>query len=127
MADFVQQREDPEALQPNSTVFTHENIRDLTVRAFPQKAVTSRDDSQTISVIVRDQKLDAIPNVQLTLTFDLPSGRFESVLLDPTDDHGISHYTFSFRGEEVGIAQLKVTARHNVFSAETLTSFRIWW
>jgi hypothetical protein len=100
----------------------------LQVRAFPARAVLSRDGNQTIYVIVQDQKRLPVPNAQVSMIVQLPSG--ETIpLQDPgfTDDHGVVQVTFPYSDTDVGVAVVYVTAIYNNLQQKTLTSFRLWW
>ncbi len=124
---FGKQRENLAELKPPREVSSAQTIQRLRVRAFPEKAVTSPTDQQTLFIIVQDQTLQPVPQAQVTLTFVLPSGAFESVIVDPTDENGIARYDFAFQGEQIGAVQLSVSATYGAFTAQTRTSFRIWW
>jgi hypothetical protein len=104
-------------------------VLSLQVRAFPARAVLSRAGTQTITVIVQDQKRLAVPNAQISMIVQLPSGKTIPIK-DPgfTDDHGIIQVTFPYDDTDVGTAVIYVTAVYNNdFQQQTLTSFRLWW
>jgi hypothetical protein len=103
-------------------------VLSLRVRAFPLSAVLPKTGSQTIFIIVQDQNLLPVANAQITLVIKLPSGAEQRVIVPTTtNESGISQYTFDFRNEPTGVAQVIVSAATEAFQKQTITSFRIWW
>ena len=125
---FSHQAEDPALLLPKQDGNIINSIRNLRVRAYPIKAVTGKAGSQTIYVMVQDQRLLPVANVEVTLSLRIP-GQAESPLsvTTTTNDAGIAQLTFSFSAEEVGVATIQVNASRGDLEAGTTTSFRIWW
>ena len=100
----------------------------LKVHAYPTKAVTSRNGMQTIYAIVQDQRLLPVKDAQVTITLRMPSGaEIRHIVPTLTDRDGVTHYTFPFNSNDVGIVQVTVTANSNNLEAKTTTSFRVWW
>jgi len=102
-------------------------ILNLKVRAFPQSAVLPASGKQTLFVIVQDQNLLPVSNAQITMIVKLPSGQLERVIIpELTDKLGIARYTFNFSDQNVGLAEVFVSATFETLEAQTVTSFRIW-
>lgn len=103
-------------------------VLSLRVRAFPLSAVLPQTGPQTIFIIVQDQNLLPVSNATVTLVIKMPSGKDRRVVVpDSTNQSGISQYTFNFRDEPTGVAQVIVTAAYEAFRKQTITSFRVWW
>jgi hypothetical protein len=103
-------------------------VLSLRVRAFPLSAVLPKTGSQTVFVIVQDQNLLPVPDAQVILVIKLPSGAEKRVIVpNRTDESGITQFTFDFRNEPTGVAQVIVFAAAETFQKQTITSFRIWW
>jgi hypothetical protein len=103
-------------------------ILTLKVHAYPMKAVTGKGGSQTVYVIVQDQRLLPVANARISVQVQMPSGevsRFESSTL--TNEQGIAQVTFPFATASVGLAQVVVTVNHDNLQTQTITSFRVWW
>jgi hypothetical protein len=121
--------ENPKRLQPVSegSNIPH-TVLGLRVRAFPKYAFTSRDDTQTIYILVQDQKQAPVENAQVTLILTLPSGKIERYIVPGlTDENGMISYTFDYRKEIVGSARVLINAAYESLQQQTTTSFRIWW
>jgi hypothetical protein len=98
------------------------------VRAYPLQAVTSRQGTQTIYVIVQDQRLLPVENVQITLTLRMPSGEeMRFIVPNRTNERGVTQYSFGFMSENVGIVQVYVSATRDSLESTTSSSFRVWW
>ena len=78
-------------------------------------------------MIVQDQALQAVEGASVTFTMKLPDGVEESILMDPTDENGVTELTFSIPSQTVGIVELNIYASQHDFEDETVTSFRIWY
>jgi hypothetical protein len=103
-------------------------VLSLRVRAFPLSAVLPKTSSQTIFIIVQDQNLLPVANAHVTLVIKLPSGGEKRVIIpDLTNKSGITQFSFNFRNEPTGVAQVLVSAATETFQEQTITSFRIWW
>ena len=111
-----------------STAHPLPSIASMQVRAYPAQAVTSRVDSQTINVIVQDQLLQPVASAQITMAVQMPNGeKALYIVKDLTDAQGITHFTFKFSSQDVGLVQVNVKATHSGREARTKTSFQIWW
>lgn len=125
---FAHQAEDPTMLMPDQGGDIINSIRSLRVRAYPAKAVTGKSGSQTIYVIVQDQRLLPVANVQVTLLVRMPDNQEVRLsALANTNDAGITQFTFPFNAEDVGVATIQVIALRGDLQAGTTTSFRLWW
>ncbi len=125
---FARQAEDPALLLPKQGGDIINSIRSLRVRAYPANAVTGKAGLQTIYVMVQDQRLLPVPNVRVTLILRMPDGKEQRLEIPtPTNEAGITRYTFPFSAEKVGVATLQVMAGRGDLQAATTTSFRVWW
>ena len=108
----------------NSTIT---DITNLQVRAFARKAVTLATDSQLIFVIVQDQNLQPVVNASCTARIRWPDGRENSTPLK-TNTSGVGMVPFSFSNQPYGsLIYVDVACAFSNFSANTTTSFRIWY
>jgi hypothetical protein len=118
----------PIRLRQESGSKTVNGTVNLKVHAYPIKAVTSRNGTQTIFVIVQDQRLLPVKNAQVTITLKMPAGEeIRHIVPVLTDEKGVTKYTFPFNSKNVGIVQVTVVANSNNLEARTITSFRVWW
>jgi hypothetical protein len=125
---FTVRGEDPSRLLPNLSDNVLQTILNLRVRAFTQTAVTGLKGSQTVFVVVRDQNLLPVSNAQVALNVKLPSGEESHYVAQaPTDANGIARISFPFEAKKHGMAVVKVMVLYESLSAETVTSYRIWW
>jgi hypothetical protein len=125
---FTEQKEDPARLLPTTDGENILAIRELRARAYVQNAVTGRAGSQKVYIFVQDQRRLAIRDVQITLIVRLP-GQTEKrfIVPDVTNVHGLTQYAFDFETEQIGLAEIEVTASLGAIKTTTVTSFRIWW
>jgi len=106
---------------------TSTDIINLQVRAFVSKAVTLATDSQLIFVIVQDQNLQPVANANCTTLVHWPDGRAEPTTLT-TNTNGVGMVPLSFAAQPYGsLIYADVTCAFSRFSANTTTSFRIWY
>jgi hypothetical protein len=100
----------------------------MSVRAYPLKAVTARQDLQTIFIIVQDQNLVPVQGAEVSIGVLLPDGAEQLyIVIQPTDYHGMTKMSFPVSGDEVGLVYVKVHAARSRMEAISATSFRIWW
>jgi len=103
-------------------------IQELQVRAYSLDAVTGSHGLQTIHVIVQDQRLLPVANAQIILIVRMPAGQESRFIIpSPTDNLGVTQYTFPFSSTEIGLAEILTIATRDNLKAKTITSFRIWW
>jgi hypothetical protein len=121
-------RENVSKLAPLQDSNIIKSILTLKVRAFPLRPVTCVNGTQTVYIVVQDQRLLPVSNAQVTLLVRMPTGE-ENHYIVPilTDKNGITQYRFPFNSQTVGIVQIYVTVTHNTYKVQTVTSFRVWW
>ncbi|MFM8321074.1 MAG: hypothetical protein ACKOC5_09195 [Chloroflexota bacterium] len=125
---FSMHREDPRLLLPDDGGDTIKGILTLSARAYPAVPVTARQGSQTVYVVVQDQRLLPIANARASLLFTLPSGRqLRYEVPELTDRNGLLRFTFPFDSPVIGVAKIQVIVQRENLSTQTVTSFRIWW
>ncbi len=106
---------------------TSTDIVNLQVRAFAWKAVTLATDSQLIFVIVQDQNLQPVANASCATLVHWPDGRAEPTTLT-TNTNGVGMVPLSFVNQPYGsLIYVDVVCTYSRFSANTTTSFRIWY
>jgi hypothetical protein len=120
--------EDPGLLSPAKPLNNKStNITSLQVRAFAWKAVTLATDSQLIFVIVQDQNLQPVANAKCTTLPHWPDGRADTSMLT-TNTNGVGMLPLSFASQPYGgLIYVDVACTFSDFSANTTTSFRIWY
>jgi hypothetical protein len=112
-------------VKPSSNNST--NIVNLQVRAFVWKAVTLATDSQLIFVIVQDQNLQPVANASCTTLVHWSDGRAEPTTLS-TNTNGVGMVPLSFNNQPYGsLIYVDVVCAFSNLSANTTTSFRIWY
>lgn len=103
------------------------SIQSLQVRAFPLRAVASNQDTQTIYVVVRDQRNQAVAGAQVSLKVTLPNGQSFVLPMERTDSHGLTSASFAHQGEPIGRVQVLVEVQYEDLTAKTVwLSYRIW-
>ena len=126
--EFKNTGESPRRLDPIRGDNIPHTVISLQVRAFPETAFTSRTDTQTLYIVVQDQKRVAVENSQVTLVVTLPSGKVNRYIVPGlTDQNGMIDFSFDYKDEIIGSAQVLVTATYEDRQQQTTTSFRIWW
>jgi len=125
---FDKMGEDPGLLSPVKPLNnTSTNIVNLQVRTFAWKAVTLASDSQLIFVIVQDQNLQPVANANCTTLTHWPDGHTEPTTLI-TNTNGVGMVPLSFTSQPYGsLIYVDVACTFSDFSANTITSFRIWY
>lgn len=110
---------------PNSLV---NDTLELKVRSFAKNAVVPADGSQTIYVIVTDQKNRPVNSAQVTLTLT-PTGEQPRYLAMPvTNSSGVTSVAVPIKDLPIGIVEVEVSVNYNSnLQKETVTSFRIWY
>ena len=110
-----------------------EALQKLMVRAFPHQAVTGREASQIIYVIVQDQKRAQIENASVEAIVTYPSGKVEKYLpqLPGTNEAGVAKIKFPVSATTTGLIEITVKATYRLPSGKsvigtTVTSFRVW-
>ncbi|MBN1146982.1 MAG: hypothetical protein JXA78_06990 [Anaerolineales bacterium] len=127
---FYLRGENPRELLPAPGGDTNEGVIELQVRAYPIQAVTTAQSSQTVHVIVQDQRLLPVRGARVVLNIHMPSGETLTYPVDlPTNDQGITSLSFPVISQSIGIVEIEALASHDEYNlnARTVTSFRIWW
>jgi hypothetical protein len=124
---FEARKENPRELLSGNEDFIPKTILKLQVRAFPEKAVISKNSEQILHVIVQDQNLHPIADAQVEFIIRSKNGEEESHLMPATDENGITSLSFPIQQDGYGIVQIFVTASYDGFEQQTRTSFRLWW
>lgn len=100
----------------------------IQVRAFPLKAVTGRQDQQTLIVIVQDQNFMPVQGAEVSLSVRLPDHSEQHLIVNqPTGTNGMTQTNFPISCDEVGVVILDVQAIRSGMEAGTSTSFRLWY
>ena len=124
---FEARKENPKELLPDRENYIPKTTLKLQVRAFPEMAVVSSNNQQTIHVIVQDQNLLPIANAQVTLTVHSKNGDEESYTMPETDINGLTSLKYSVEQKGFGIVKVTVTVNYDIFEVQTRTSYRLWW
>ncbi len=125
---FYARAEDTARLLPNPGDDIIKGVLNLQARAYPSKAVTGRKGTQTIYIVVQDQRLLPIAGAKVSLVVHLPSGEESRYTIPtPTNAQGITQYSFDFAANTIGSAEIEIIVSRENLSAQTVTSFRIWW
>ena len=119
--------ENPTYLIPERDERVLTSVINLRVRAYTQYAVTGPQGRQTVFIVVQNQAKSSLPNATVSLHVRWPSGEQQYIdQLKPTNEQGITSYTFLFENQELGLAEIMATATFAGAKQTTLTSFRIW-
>ncbi|MEW5870407.1 MAG: hypothetical protein AB1894_14120 [Chloroflexota bacterium] len=124
---FYKSKEDLSLLKPDPGDGRVEEITSLTVRAYPRWAVTGSNQSQTLFVIVRDQRLLERSGAQVDVTIYMPSGEVIRQILEDSNAHGLTRLDFDVRNQPPGVVKVVVRVKFRNLEGETTTSFRVWW
>jgi hypothetical protein len=123
---FDQVNEDPHLLLPPKGNLALQDVSDLSVQAFVEKAVLASDEQQTLYVIVQDQSSQPISSALVAFTVKFPNGE-QSFIMPLTDANGIATLTFPIAGQGIGVNEIRVTVDFDNHQKETVTSYRVWW
>jgi hypothetical protein len=105
-----------------------QTVISLQVHAFAENAVVSRSDSQTVYIIVYDQRNIPVENADATLNIRFPGGGSQRIIVpNRTDSNGIVQYQFSYEDSHVGEAEIFVRISSGDLVGQTVTGFRVWW
>jgi len=124
---FDQQKEDPAHLKPvQPSDATIKPVLSLKVRAFILKAVTLKNGSQTVYVIVQDQTADPVENASVRAIVHFSDNTTQEYVFT-TNTKGIGQVSFNFSDQEPGdLITLDISVNHQGLTTTTTTSFRIW-
>jgi hypothetical protein len=125
---FDKAEENPRLLNPNGyDNIIPQPITDITVRAFVKNPIMSFSGTQTIYVVVQDQKYDPVEGAKVSFSIAYPDGRIQPFEMRPTNSRGFSTQKFPIQIETPGIIEILVTGTVEPFQEETKTSFQVWW
>ena len=124
---FDQQKEDPAHLKPvQPSDATIKPVLILKARAFILKAVTLKNGSQTVYVIVQDQTADPVENASVRAIVHFSDNTTQEYVFT-TNAKGIGQVSFNFSDQEPGeLITLDISVNHLGLITTTTTSFRIW-
>jgi hypothetical protein len=101
-------------------------VLSLKIRAYVSKPVTRPSGDQVVFVIVRSQTNQAVANANGVVTVTLPDGTSRVFNLT-TDARGMAQVSFDFTHQIAGeMVPIKIRVDYHNLSAQTQTSFRIW-
>jgi len=124
---FDQLGEDPSFLKPSQQDARPNLVLKLQVRAFPQKAVTTSNDQQTIYVLVQDQNLQPVAGGSGIATVHLASGEIQRQSF-AINNQGVGTLSFAFTNQPNGkLVYVDINVTYNDLAGKTTTSFRIWY
>jgi len=125
---FDQLDEDLAFLRPSPRGDAGPNlVLSLQVHAFPEKAVTTSSDEQTIYVLVQDQNRQPVAGANGTATIRLPNGdTLQGNIV--FSENGVGKLTFPFLNQPNGkLVNVDVSVLYSDMRGKTTTSFRIWY
>jgi hypothetical protein len=124
---FDQLGEDPAFLKPAQQDARPNLVLKLQVRAFPDKAVTTSNDQQTIYVLVQDQNLQPVTGASGVATIRLASGETLRQAFE-INNRGVGILSFAFTNQPNGkLVNVDISVTYNNLGGKTTTSFRIWY
>lgn len=101
-------------------------VLSLKIRAYVSKPVTRPSGDQAVVVIVRSQTNQAVANANVVITAVLPDGTTRVFNLT-SDARGMAQISFDFSRQTAGeMVPIKISVAYHNLSAQTQTSFRIW-
>jgi hypothetical protein len=125
---FDQNVGDASLLEPAASSDLPATLLELHAHAFVARAVVSPNEKQTLSVIVLDQYLRAVPQANVAVTVHFPLGGEERYRLPLTDQYGMAQLQFDVGKQPSNrIVVLDVEVTQSGLSAQVGTWFRIWW
>lgn len=124
---FDQQKEDPAHLKPvQPSDATIKPVLSLKARAFVLKAVTLRNGTQTVHVIVQDQTSIAVENASIRAIVHLSNNATQEYLFT-TNAQGIGQVKFDFSDQKPGeLVTIDIHVNYQGLTTTTTASFRIW-
>jgi hypothetical protein len=124
---FDQIGEDPGFLRPSDQDAGPNLVLSIRVRAFPEKAVTTSNDRQTVYVLVQDQNLRPVAGASGLARIRLASG--ESLQQSfASNNKGVGTLSFAFTNQPNGqLVYIDISVTYNQLGGKTTTSFRIWY
>lgn len=123
--DIIQ--EDRSRLEPDRNPQYSMNISELDVRSFTRHAMTSRNETQTLYVLVRDQNSASVIGARVTLTVFFPNGTVEVYSTVATNDLGLAEISFQVNSDHLGLAEMSISVVYGSLHEISNNSFRIWY
>jgi len=125
---FVRSGYDPALLRPNLPLdMVLYQVLELRPRASVDRPLARPDGEQIISVAVRDQNWNPVPQASILLTVHL-ADEDRLLLMPSTDSRGVSQITVRYAGQPRGtVVELEFLVARGALKSETRDSFRIWW
>jgi hypothetical protein len=124
---FDQIAEDPAFLKPSQQDARPNLVLSLRVRAFPEEAVTTSNDRQTVYVLVQDQNLQPVAGARGLATIRLASGETMQQSFE-INSRGVGTLSFAFTNQPNGkLVYVDISVTYNELAGKTTTSFRIWY
>ncbi len=104
-------------------------IFDLNIWGLVSKVTASKEDIQTINVIVRDQNNFPVEGVNIFVNIIYPNNTENPQHTEPifTNSRGIAKINFPVLGENIGKVQLIIVANYKNITKTTRSSFLIWY
>lgn len=113
---------------PGGGIIKVEPIQRLQARAYPQLPVTTRRATQTIHILLNDQRCLPIEGADVWVVVHWPSGaESRYIATAATNARGITKVDFAVNSNEIGLVTIQVEGQYNRIPIKTVTSFRIWW
>jgi hypothetical protein len=96
-------------------------------KAAVAKPIAEVSDTQVVYVVVHDQNYLPVPSAAVTMVAHFPD-ETRTLLMVPTDEHGISQLSLSYENQPVGAQiDLEFYVSSGTVITTTRDSFRIWW
>ena len=124
---FISSREDPRLLFPVIEGAIPQSISRLKVRAFIGDAVVPMKCTQTLSVLVLDQKSRPVAIAAVDFTLSMPGGIIENFSMESTQNTGIASASIPIAVQEPGPVYITVNVKFGEIVKRTRTSFQTWW
>ena len=122
---FYAIKEDPNLLRTD-TDFIPEDMMQLRVNAFVDRATMPPNGIQEIVVVVQNQLFQPVAGAHVSVQVIMPTGEILNVSMSLTNSNGISKERFVVPDVPAGLARIVVKVRTSDLNITTETSFRIW-
>jgi len=122
----------PALLASVDMLFTHIPVvveEELQANAFISSSLATAGSEQTVYVILQNAQFQPVANAQTSIVLQYPNGDPSGrIVLDPTNENGISTYTFTIPEFDVDeLILVEATVQYNGQEVTTTTWMRIWW
>jgi len=119
-------QEDRSRLEPDRNPQYSMSISKLNVRSFTRHAMVSRNETQTLYVLVRDQNSASVIGARVTLTVFFPNGIVAIYSSVATNDLGLAEISFHANSDHLGLAEMSISVVYGSLHEISNNSFRIW-